>query len=234
MATRYNYTGGIVTDGLVLHLDAAKKDSYPGSGTVVRDLTGSSITGSLLNDPGFSGVAKDASIEFDGTNDWLNIPGGDALVKGKTQFSMGVMVKLTSLSFLGVIIGVPRYGCTKNIVISAFETGNLSFYNDDPVTCRAVVLDGYLETDKWTYIMATFDGTTSTIHAIKDGTLTSQADTLVTGSSNSFDDYNVFSLMGRGNNFLGGSLGSAFVYDRALTASEITQNYNALKGRYGL
>jgi hypothetical protein len=234
MATRYNYTGGIVTDGLVLHLDAAKRDSYPGSGTVLRDLTGSSITGSLINDPGFSGIAKDASIEFDGTNDWLNIPGGDTLVKGKTQFSMGVMVKFTSLSFLGVVIGVPSYGCTKNIVISTFEDGNLTFYNDDLITCRSVVLNEYLELNKWIYIMATFDGTTSTLHAIKDGTLTSQASTLVTGSSNNFDDYNVFSLMGRGNNFLGGYLGSAFVYDRALTASEISQNFNALRGRYGI
>ena len=40
MSTRYNYTGGIVTNGLVLNLDAAKIDSYPGSGTTWYDISG--------------------------------------------------------------------------------------------------------------------------------------------------------------------------------------------------
>ena len=110
-------------------------------------------------------------------------------------------------------------------MISAFETGNLSFYNDDLITCRAVTLNSYLEVDKWTYIVGTFNGTTTSLYAIKDGTLSLVSDTLVTGSTNDFDSYNTFGLMGRGANYIGGDLASAFVYQKSLTESEILQNY---------
>lgn len=53
MAGRITYYGNIVRDGLVLNLDAAKRDSYPGTGTVWRDIAGGVITGSLVNGPIF-------------------------------------------------------------------------------------------------------------------------------------------------------------------------------------
>ena len=53
MATQYAF-GKIVTDGLVLALDAADKNSYPGSGTTWRDMSGNNITGSLINSPTFN------------------------------------------------------------------------------------------------------------------------------------------------------------------------------------
>jgi hypothetical protein len=70
MATRYNYTGGIVTNGLVLNLDAAKTDSYPGTGTTWRDISGNNNNGTLTNGPTFSGIGKQASIVFDGVDDY--------------------------------------------------------------------------------------------------------------------------------------------------------------------
>jgi len=74
MATRYNYTGQLVTDGLVLNLDAAKLDSYPGSGTTWRDISGNNNNGTLTNGPTFSGIGKQAAIVFDGTDDYVTTP----------------------------------------------------------------------------------------------------------------------------------------------------------------
>lgn len=220
----------IVTDELVLYLDAANTKSYPGSGNVWNDISVNNFNAELINGP----ILENGTLSFSGTNEWVNIEGADTLVKGKSEFSMGVMVNLTSLSFLGVVIGVPRYGCTKNIVISAFENGDLRFYNDDLETCRAITLSNYLELNKWIYIVGTFDGTKTTLYGIKDGVLSSNNDTLVTGQTNNFTDYNTFSLMGRGANYLGGNLASSFVYNKALTQEEILQNYNAIKMRFGL
>jgi hypothetical protein len=211
-----------VTDGLVLNLDASSLLSYPTTGSTIYDISGGGDNGTLTNGPTFNSKGY---LEFDGVDDWLTVPGADTLVKGQSEISMGVLVRPTSLSFLGVVIGVPAYSCTKNIVISAFETGNLSFYNDDLITCRAVTLNSYLEVDKWTYIVGTFNGTTTSLYAIKDGTLSLVSDTLVTGSTNDFDSYNTFGLMGRGANYIGGDLASAFVYQKSLTESEILQNY---------
>jgi hypothetical protein len=71
MAGRVAYYGGIVKDGLVLDLDAAKKASYPGSGTRWNDIAGGIITGSLVNGPTFDS-SNGGSILFDGTNDYVS------------------------------------------------------------------------------------------------------------------------------------------------------------------
>jgi hypothetical protein len=229
----YGVGPNLVRDGLVLYLDAANPKSYPGSGTHWNDLTGGGNGGTLVNGVGYTSDNGGAMV-FDGVDDWLNIPNADRLVKGKTQLSMGVMVKFTSLTFLGVIIGVPRYNCTKNIVITAFENGNITFYNDNLVTCLSISLSSYIELNKWIYIVGTFNGTTTSLYAIKDNILSSASGTLVTGTTNDFNDYNVFGVMGKGANYLGGELSSAFVYDKALTPQEILQNYNATKSRFNL
>jgi hypothetical protein len=91
MATRYNYTGQLVTDGLVLNLDAAKLDSYPGSGTTWRDISGNNNNGTLTNGPTFSGIGKQAAIVFDGVDDYITTPlattSGQALTIVGTLYS---------------------------------------------------------------------------------------------------------------------------------------------------
>jgi hypothetical protein len=72
MATRYNFFGGLVTDGLILNLDAAKSQSYSGSSDNWYDISGNNRNAKLLNGPTFSGFGKQASIFFDGTDDILS------------------------------------------------------------------------------------------------------------------------------------------------------------------
>jgi hypothetical protein len=59
----------IVTDGLVMYLDAANTKSYPGSGTTWNDLSGNSNNGTLINGPTFN---PNGGIDFDGTDDYIN------------------------------------------------------------------------------------------------------------------------------------------------------------------
>ena len=66
----FNFSPKIVTNGLVLALDAANTKSYPGSGTVWSDLTPNGNNGALTNGPTFNS-ANGGSIVFDGTNDYL-------------------------------------------------------------------------------------------------------------------------------------------------------------------
>ena len=74
----FRYSPKIVTDGLVLALDAANHKSYPGSGTAINDLTANNTNGTLTNGPTFnSGNA--GSIEFDATNDFILLPGASSL-----------------------------------------------------------------------------------------------------------------------------------------------------------
>lgn len=72
MAVEYGF-GKIVTDGLVISLDASDINSYRGSGTSLTDLTGNNRNGTLINGPSYS-TAYGGSIVFDGINDTINIP----------------------------------------------------------------------------------------------------------------------------------------------------------------
>ena len=61
----------IVENGLVLHLDAADTNSYPGSGTLWTDLSGNGNNGTLTNGPAYSSNNK-GYFSFDGTDDYVD------------------------------------------------------------------------------------------------------------------------------------------------------------------
>ena len=73
MSTRYNFFGGLVTDGMVLNVDVAKLQSYSGSGTNWLNLINNSISGgTLINGPSITGSGKNLAIRFDGSDDYVN------------------------------------------------------------------------------------------------------------------------------------------------------------------
>jgi hypothetical protein len=106
MATRYNYTGGIVTDGLVLNLDAAKVDSYPGTGTTWRDLSGNNNNGTLTNGPTFSGIGKQAAIVFDGVDDYAILPTNFFNPNAGTPFTVSFWFKTSRSLIFAAILGL--------------------------------------------------------------------------------------------------------------------------------
>ena len=68
MAGRVAYYGNIVKNGLILDMDAAKRDSYPGTGTAWNDISGFQYNGTLTNGPTFNS-SNGGSIVFDGVDD---------------------------------------------------------------------------------------------------------------------------------------------------------------------
>jgi hypothetical protein len=66
------YNTSVVRDGLVLYLDAANPKSYPGTGTIVKDIVSNSINGTLLNGVSFSDLNK-GIFSFDGVDDYINL-----------------------------------------------------------------------------------------------------------------------------------------------------------------
>ena len=87
----------IVTDGLILYLDAANKKSYPGSGTVWSDLSGNANTGTLTNGPTFDS-SNNGSINFDGTDDLV-----ECSSISSTNFTNSVRMNVDSQTTNGII-----------------------------------------------------------------------------------------------------------------------------------
>ena len=90
-----HYNPRVVTNGLVLHLDAANIRSYPGSGTAWTDLSGQGNNGTLTNGPTFD-ANNAGSIVFDGTNDY--VLGSTFTGLGSSNRAVDVWFRIISLS----------------------------------------------------------------------------------------------------------------------------------------
>ena len=223
------FTGAPVVDSnLKLWLDAAQTTSYPGSGTTWTDLSGSGFNGTLTSGPTFSS-ADGGSIVFDGTDDYV-ITGFIDIISGN-NITVEVWVNCGSsqnqyaniLDFnhsnLGFVI--QQDSTTLNTFYFAYHNG--SGYEITPTIT--------LPTNTWCQLVFVKSGT-STI-----GYLNSVNTISYTGSANIASTVLNLALgrwLGGGGREFNGKISNTKLYNRALTAAEITQNYNALQSRYGL
>jgi hypothetical protein len=232
MAGRIAYTGGIVTNGLVLNLDAAKRDSYPGVGTSWRDIVSNTVTGSLLNGPTFNS-GNGGSIVFDGVDDGVSIQ-HNSNIDIRNQITMECFFKLNSFTPGGpsadrtaLIIKSYSYYLTIN------TTGKIDTYFYGTNTGAYYTSNSSVSLNQWTQAVVTFNG--NTVNWYINGNLDkSQSQTGTITPDQNADlgiGREVFANYGRG---LNGTISKVLIYNRALSASEVLQNYNALKGRFGL
>jgi hypothetical protein len=216
----------IVTSGSQLLLDASYVESYPTTQSLWYDISGYNYSGSLTNGPTFN---SNGYIVFDGVNDYISFTSASSLIQGQTNFTIGLTFQSDTNLVLRALFGTLRYGCGGNIgLVSSFN--NLVFYNDygpnwpAAGTCYAVGFSNYVTSSIWIYAVATYDGVTTKVYAIKQGALSLATGTTKTGSSNVFD-YNL--EMGRGGfgQYLTGKVTNAFIYNKTLSEQEILQNY---------
>ena len=124
----FNYSPNIITDGLVLYLDAANTKSYPGSGTTWRDLSKSQLNGTLTNGPTFNS-ANGGSIVFDGTNDYVdNI--GDL-----SSFSFIQNTNIFSVSFWFKVDIINTENRLMGNTITTAEKGFVVIFRVGPYAC---------------------------------------------------------------------------------------------------
>jgi len=231
MATRYNYTGGIVTNGLVLNLDAAKVDSYPGTGTTWRDISGNNNNGTLTNGPTFSGVGKQASIVFDGVDDYISTSYNiEAATSSNIQtFCSWLYGTSTNNSFFGS--GASAQG-QFHLILNFQSNGQLRFaesnYGGGGGALDQTNIVTVSANSTWNYACIVKTAV-STFDVYFNGTK------VITGATKAATLPAPFNL-GRWWNaqFVPSRIASAQIYNRALSATEVSQNFNALRGRYGI
>lgn len=224
------YSGPEINEsGLILCLDAGNTKSYPGSGTTWTDLSGNGNNGTLANGPTYSSD-DGGSIVFDGSDDHVTFTSNPSLTN---QITIEVWVKLNSTSAnSGWICG--REGSYRILYASnAFAwvcaTDNNGWYQ--PGTSISA---GSVAPHTNTYqVVVTYDGSNNKIYV--NGTLRNTASSI----SGNIKDVNPYYIMRDGSSdanidYGKGNLYSHKLYNRALTASEVAQNYNALRGRFGL
>ena len=226
----------IITDGLVLHLDAANTNSYPGSGTSWTDIGGKGNNGTLTNGATFNS-GNMGHIAFDGTNDYVDIT-SLPVISNTSAMTMEAWVYLDNLDndfqCIGTWERTTRHwqfmpaGSTNhhlNISIagSAYSVGTTSAPATGVWQCLAVTFTGGGESSLNT------TNTSIYVNAVSQ----SLQNTGSTGTSGN-DSYIGTRQGFAASNFLDGSIALIRYYDKALTEAEIRQNFEAQKGRFGL
>jgi hypothetical protein len=232
MATQFA-NGKIVTDGLVLCLDAADQTSYPTTGTTWFDLAGSN-NGTLTNGPTFSGTGASSSIVFDGTDDVVSV-NGNASINLPGDYTVEVWVNTNTISTSPSVKVITSKWNTdpKSMYIGFFPSGFLSHYrtlanNTHYNATFAINASDFI--NKWNQVVGITSG--STIQIWCNGVL---KDSVSWPGVASVPDTPLFiGGLGGGTQPFSGKISSEKIYNRALSAQEVLQNYNAQKARFGI
>jgi len=209
----------IITNSLVLHLDAADRKSYPGSGTVWTDRSGNGNHGALVNGPTYN-TNNVGSIVFNGINNYV---------------SCGNIMPLNAYTKC-IFFNILNLGAANNLM-SGGNDGSHYFYpaagsylkaghfQDGELTSNTPIL-----ANTWYHGAVTFS-TISGFSMYQNGI--NVGNLLATANFTGGNILRIGSYL-QGDYLLNGIVSSAQVYNRALSPQEIKQNFNATKSRFGL
>jgi hypothetical protein len=211
----------------VFAVDAADKNSYKGTGTSWKDLSGNSYNGTLTNGPTFSNT-NGGVINFDGTNDYADC--GNVLAS-LTDLSLECFVKFgtQSTSFNGIISKTLSNANGYEIRTSNGATSTTTIVEFRYVGDTASIGFGTLTNGVWYHLVAT--GILGLQLVYINGSIYNSGTYAGTPSANS--NSLVIGKLAYAGLYANMTMGCARIYNRALTAAEILQNYNATKTRFG-
>lgn len=237
----------IATSGLVLHLDPSITKSYPGSGTTWFDLTERNNNATLINGVAYSSSNR-GSFVFDGTNDYATVPGTNGLFLGNTSNGSVCCwgkTNNTNTPFQTLVMWEDQVDANNlepiRLCINGTSAANAltkpGFYLVNNSNTGIDLLSvSTIASSVYYYIVGTYNGTTIRLYI--NGVLDNQA-SFSGNFKNPISGTSARWIIGRGevpNNdrLLNGNIAQISVYNRALSASEILQNYNATKARFEL
>ena len=215
----------IVRNGLVLCLDAANVKSYPGTGTAWNDISGNGNTGTLVSGPVYSST-NSGIFTFNGTDRYVS--GSLATVAVGSSATIEAMVRLNDVTNLSAIFSHGQSGSAFNMGMVISNSG-LRFRNT--TGDYALSTPTTLVTSQWYHLALSITAslTTGYCNGLSQGT-TNQVIT-----SSAFTAYHISRRSANSaTENVNGDIAFLRVYNRALSDTEIVQNYNALRGRYGI
>jgi len=236
MATQYAF-GKIVTNGLVLALDAADKNSYISGSTTWNDLSGNGNTGTLQTGTSYN-ASNSGNIAFNGTSGYISTTTNlGANPYPSLTYSVWFKTTVGGQKIIGIETnqtGTTSPNLDRHIYIGSDNKLYFGVYDTNyrTITSTITVTD-----NTWRNVTTVTTGANS-ISMYINGVLNA------TGTGNGYSSYTTsyirlgsYELSGWTNGVTGyftGNIATVQVYNRALSATEIAQNYNAQKSRFGL
>jgi hypothetical protein len=236
-----SYNPRTITNGLVLCLDAANRKSYPGSGTTWTDLSGNGNNGTLVNGVGYVGT-NGGAFSFDGVNDNVSTSlDGPTTFLPSSNFTISCWVRATSFPSVSLATGT---------ICGSFNFDGYGLFWEGSTTqlwlgCQmrarlsSTIVDrrSEINVNTWYFHSMTYSSSENFIGLYLNNSLV-QSGSAISGSYELLSGRNIslginWNPRGGGTaSWFAGNIASTLIYNRALTLSEIQQNYNALKSRF--
>jgi hypothetical protein len=233
------YSPSFVTDGLVLFLDAGNPKSYLGSGTAWNDLSGRGNSGALVNGVSYT-ADSGGSLVFDGADDSVLISHTATLnaypltmsswVYLNTNLGIDIINKYVGNSYNGYRMGVNSRSGGQPSGVNVFyfyggiNGGRLAEFNSS---------FGNVSSQQWNMITATVDATGGKVY-INDKLVGTLSWSGAPEATTTTQPLRLGTYIASSQAFLNGQIANTQIYNRALSIQEIQNNFNALRGRFGL
>jgi hypothetical protein len=243
-----NRGGGIVTDGLVMHLDAGNAASYPGSGTTWTDLSGNGKNATLVNGVSYSSD-NGGVLSLDGVDDYMTLH-SSLSVATDAAFSVEICFNITSFAntYPNIFQIKTNTQCAWQISVTNFAAGgglgyagilfgSATFVN--PTWANfSTGRDNASEVmvaNTWNHIVVTYNGSGQ----MSAGNYTYYRNAVsknFTGADpfGNTNQQNYIGCIDADRFFFNSKIPIARIYNRVLSAAEVEQNFNVTKDRYGL
>jgi hypothetical protein len=225
----------LITNGLVLCLDAANPLSYKSGATVWNDLTYNISGGTLTNGPTYN-LNNGGSIVFDGVNDWVSSTTGSSTVF-TDNYSLSVWINISGYpsSGYGGIIGrfsTVNFADYNGYILAIRPNNKFSLENINTSQGGIIYSNSVINLNTWYNVIGIRENGVNKLYVntiLQTETNTQAPNTLTTipiTIGRYYSDINDF--------YWPGKLAIAQIYNRALSAQEVLQNYNSTKSRFGL
>jgi hypothetical protein len=232
------YQGNIVTNGLIMNLDAGNLVSYGGTGTSWKDLTNTTTGATLTNGPTYN-TSNNGSIVFDGTDDYAVGPTNMSISQNQ-PFTLELWVNLSSYTNLYPCLLQIKTDTTYGFIVLVTQASTydgITFGSTD-TWIRLRNAGNQLVTNTWNQIVINYNGAGAGTTSNYKMYINTQEQVLSTSGGfinlSQVNNIGTIENASRGYDNWTGRIANFKQYNRALTQSEVIQNFNAHKSRYGL
>jgi hypothetical protein len=228
----------IVTDGLVLYLDAANRRSYGGSGATWSDLSGNNFNCTLVNTPSFS-AANNGTIVFDGTNNYAEIADSATLRGSKTTvllwFKRNGVGTNQGGSISSILFGKADVIGSFNGYVFGLTGGTTVFVTAKGSSNSASAVGNLVADNTWHHAVLTVDigASSADVKIYQNGVFTASA-TVPSTITISSQPIRLIDSLDTFWGIIAASMANVSMYNRILSPNEILQNFNATRGRFGV
>ena len=228
------YKGKIVTDGLILALDAGNLVSYGGVGNTCYDLTTTGVTATLTNGVKWSPYSG-GTFSFDGSDDRIDIPNSERVRPSAFTATVWVNCNVADgnqKTIFSSYYQVPVAGFAFQLYAGSGGNNRVRFFVGNNSTYQDYTGSLNVPINTWSHISVSYDGTSTMriyVNGVADTTASWSGGCVYNTTSNLVQ---IGSVINSG--YFPGSISNLQLYNRALTQQEIQQNFNTYRRRYGI